>query len=121
METFRPVSRHLAMGLGLALVSSASFGTSGTLARGLLDSGWTPGAATLVRISIAAVLVAPFGAWSMRGRWYLLRRRLPMVALYGVLAVAGAQFCYFSAVGYMAVGPALLIEYTAPAAVVLWL
>jgi len=37
--------------------------------------------------------------------------------------VAGAQFCYFSAVQHMQVGPALLIEYTAPAAVVvhLWL
>ena len=40
---------------------------------------------------------------------------------YGVLAVAGAQFCYFSAVSHMQVGPALLIEYTAPAAVVVWL
>ena len=39
------------------------------------------------------------------------------------MAVAGAQFCYFSAVAHMQVGPALLIEYTAPAAVVafLWL
>ena len=38
-----------------------------------------------------------------------------------MLAVAGAQFCYFSAVQHMQVGPALLIEYTAPAAVVVWL
>ncbi len=37
-----------------------------------------------------------------------------------MLAVAGAQFCYFSAVAHMQVGPALLIEYTAPAAVVCW-
>ena len=35
--------------------------------------------------------------------------------------VAGAQFAYFSAVQRMDVGPALLIEYTAPAAVVVWL
>jgi drug/metabolite transporter (DMT)-like permease len=41
--------------------------------------------------------------------------------LYGVLAVAGAQFCYFSAVSHMQVAPALLIEFTAPAAVVVWL
>jgi drug/metabolite transporter (DMT)-like permease len=43
------------------------------------------------------------------------------VVTYGVLAVAGARFCYFSAVSYMQVGPALLIEYTAPATVVVWL
>ncbi len=35
--------------------------------------------------------------------------------------MAGAQFCYFSAVQYMQVAPALLIEFTAPAAVVAWL
>jgi drug/metabolite transporter (DMT)-like permease len=35
--------------------------------------------------------------------------------------VAGAQFCYFSAVQYMQVAPALLIEFTAPVAVVVWL
>ena len=41
--------------------------------------------------------------------------------LFGAVAVAGAQFAYFSAVQRMDVGPALLIEYTAPAAVVVWL
>jgi drug/metabolite transporter (DMT)-like permease len=35
--------------------------------------------------------------------------------------VAGTQFAFFSAVAAMDVGPALLIEYTAPAAVVVWL
>jgi drug/metabolite transporter (DMT)-like permease len=43
------------------------------------------------------------------------------VLVYGALAVAGAQFCYFSAVATMDVAPALLIEYTAPAAVVVYL
>ena len=34
-------------GLTIALISAASFGLSGSLARSLLDLGWTPGAATL--------------------------------------------------------------------------
>ena len=51
----------------------------------------------------------------------LLRRNAGLLAGYGLVAVAGAQFCYFSAVTHMQVGPALLIEYTAPAAVVVWL
>ena len=37
------------------------------------------------------------------------------------MPVAGTQFAYFSAVQRMDVGPALLIEFTAPAAVVVWL
>lgn len=108
-------------GLAFALLSALSFGASGGLVRGLLDTGWSPGAATLARVSIAAVVVAPFGVAALRGRWSLLRRSAGLITLYGLLAVAGAQFCYFSAVTSMQVGPALLIEYTAPAAVVLWL
>lgn len=102
------------------MLSAVSFSLSGPLARGLLDTGWSPGAVVSARIALAAVIVAPFGARSLRGRWDLLRRNAAVVLAYGVLAVAGAQFCYFSAVQRLQVGPALLIEYTAPAAVVLW-
>jgi drug/metabolite transporter (DMT)-like permease len=109
-----------ASGLTFAVLSAVSFSLSGPLARGLLDTGWSPGAVVSARIALAAVIVAPFGARSLRGRWNLLRRNVLVVLAYGVLAVAGAQFCYFSAVQRLQVGPALLIEYTAPAAVVLW-
>ena len=108
-------------GLAFALVSALSFGLSGAVARGLLDTGWSPGATTLIRVSVAALVVLPLGLVALRGRWELLRRNVSIVVTYGVLAVAGAQFCYFSAVQHMQVGPALLIEYTAPAAVVVWL
>jgi drug/metabolite transporter (DMT)-like permease len=115
-----PGSR-LVSGLVLAVVSAATFGLSGALARGLLDTGWSPGAVVLVRVGLAALIVTPLGLVSLRGRWALLRRNARLIALYGAVAVAGAQFCYFSAVAHMQVGPALLIEYTAPAAVVVYL
>ena len=110
-----------ASGLAFALVSAVTFGLSGALARPLLESGWSAGAVTLVRVGGAALLVAPFALVALRGQWEALRRSAGLVVMYGVLAVAGAQFCYFSAVSHMQVGPALLIEYTAPAAVVVWL
>jgi drug/metabolite transporter (DMT)-like permease len=110
-----------ASGLGFALVSAAAFGLSGALARPLLEAGWSAGATVLVRIALGAVIVVPFGIHALRGRWHLIGRNAGLISLYGLLAVAGAQFCYFSAVQYMQVGPALLIEYTAPAAVVAWL
>ncbi|WP_309504945.1 MULTISPECIES: EamA family transporter [Nocardioides] len=112
---------RLASGLGFALLSASAFGMSGALARELLGTGWSAGAIVLVRVGIAAVVVLPFGLASLRWRWVLLRRNAWVMLVYGALAVAGAQFCYFSAVQHMQVGPALLIEYTAPAAVVVWL
>jgi drug/metabolite transporter (DMT)-like permease len=111
----------LGIGFALAIASAASFGLSGPLARGLLDAGWSAGAVVLVRIAIAAVVVAPVAARALRGRWGALRANAGLVVLFGAVAVAGAQFAYFSAVQRMDVGPALLIEYTAPAAVVVWL
>ncbi len=116
-----PAGSRLAGGLAFALASALAFGMSGSLARGLLDTGWSPGAVVLVRVGLAAIVVLPFGVRALRGRREVLRRSASMVATYGVLAVAGAQFCYFSAVQHMQVAPALLIEYTAPAAVVVWM
>ncbi len=75
----------------------------------------------LVRLGLGALVVAPFAVADLRGRWGVLRAHAGLVLLYGAVPMALAQFAYFSAVARMAVGPALLIEYTAPAAVVGWL
>jgi drug/metabolite transporter (DMT)-like permease len=108
-------------GLGFAMVSAASFGLSGSLARGLMDAGWSSAAAVSVRILLAAVVLAPLAIVQLRGRWDLLRRNLPLVGVYGLLAVAGCQLAFFNAVERMPVGVALLIEYMSPVAVIGWL
>lgn len=108
-------------GLLLAAASATSFGLAGALARGLLDSGWSAGAAVTVRIAIAAAFLVVPGALALRGRWHLLRTNAGLMAAYGIAAVAGAQLCYFYAVSYMQVSVALLLEYTAPVAVVMWM
>lgn len=115
------VPPRAATGLLVALLSAVSFGMAGALASPLIDAGWSPGAVVLVRIGAGALVVIPFGVVALRGRWDLLWRNLPLVVMYGMVAVAGAQFAYFSAIEHLDVGPALLIEFTAPAAVVLWL
>ena len=112
---------RLAAGLGFAVISAMSFGLSGSFAKGLLDAGWSAGAAVTVRVAIAALVLLVPAVLSLRGRWGLLLRNLPMIAGYGLVAVAGCQLAYFNAVTHMQVGVALLIEYTAPVAVILWL
>jgi len=109
------------IGLALAVASAASFGLSGSLARGLLDAGWSAGSVVLIRLAIGALFVAPFAAHALRGQWSAWRSNAGFVLIFGAIPVAGAQFSYFSAVQRMDVGPALLIEFTAPAAVVVWL
>jgi drug/metabolite transporter (DMT)-like permease len=98
-----------------------AFALSGSLARGMLDAGWSAGAVVLARLAIAALVVAPIAVRALRGRWGALRVNLPLLLYFGAVPFAGTQFAYFSAVQRMDVAPALLIEFTAPAAVVVWL
>jgi len=109
------------VGLLVALGAAFSFGMSGAWARGLIDAGWTPGAAVTARVWVAALVLLVPALLALRGRWGAVRRNAGMIAAYGLLAVSATQLFYFQAVAVMDVGIALLVEYTAPIAVVLWL
>jgi len=119
--TTTAANTKVASGVGFALVAAASFGLSGSLAKGLMDIGWTAGSAVLLRVTIAALVLAIPGAIALRGRWHLLARNVGAIIAYGLFAVAGAQLFYFMAVQTLDVSIAMLIEYLAPVAVVLWL
>ena len=108
-------------GWALALTSAASFGLSGALGRGLMDAGWSAAAAVAVRVLLGGAVLVPVAVVQLRGRWGVLRRYLPLIVLFGAVPVAGCQLAYFTAVQHIPVGVALLIEYTAPLAVVGWL
>ncbi len=110
-----------ALGLAIALLSAATFGSSGTFGTALMATGWSPGAVVTARIVGAALLLAVPAALAMRGRWHLLRPNLGRILAYGVFAVAGCQFAYFMAVDRLSVGVALLLEYLAPVIIVGWL
>jgi len=108
-------------GLGLALLSAASFGTSGTFAASLLAAGWTPGAAVTVRVVVAALVLTVPALLLLRGQIDALRRGSRTITVYGLAAVAGCQLCYFNAVQHMSVAVALLVEYSGALLVVGWL
>jgi len=114
-------STHASAGLGLALVSAASFGTSGSFARSLSDAGWSAGAAVGARVGVAAAILAIPAILAMRGRWHAMRRNTGLLVIYGLTAVAGGQVCYFNAVQHLSVGVALLLEYLGTVLVVAWM
>jgi len=108
------------IGLLLAVVSAAAFGTSGVFATALLDAGWTAGSAVTVRMGVAGLALSVPAALQLRGRWSLLRSNARAVLAFGALAVALPQLAYFNAVGRLSVGVALLLEYSGVLLVVLW-
>ena len=73
-----------------------------------------------LRVTFAFLILLVFVALTNRRSLPLHRHELGPVAAYGVLGVAMTQWLYFVAITRMPIGIALLIEFTAPIMVVLW-
>jgi drug/metabolite transporter (DMT)-like permease len=109
----------------VAVCSALAFGMSGTFVKPVLDAGWSPGAGSIVRTGIGALILAVPTWRALRGRWHLVRRSWLGILLFGGVGIAGTQTAYFLAVSRIPVSTALMIEYLAPVLLViatgLWL
>src|ERR1700712_417841 len=111
---------HTGTGMLVALLSAATFATSGPFAKSLLTTGWTPGSVVFLRIGGAALILAVPTARALKGRWGDLLRAWPQLVTYGLMAVAVPQLAFFYAVEHLSVGVALLLEYLGMVLVVVW-
>ncbi|HYI55855.1 MAG TPA: EamA family transporter, partial [Microlunatus sp.] len=122
MTTTAPATRPVAdsttvdvrTGLPIALCSAAAFALSGSLASSLLVTGWSPAAVVAARVGGAFLILLIPCLLLLRRTGLPTGRATGRMVAYGVVAVAGAQLCYFSAVQHLSVGVALLLEYLAP-------
>jgi drug/metabolite transporter (DMT)-like permease len=107
-------STRVPLGLVIGVLASLSFGTSGALAKPLMEAGWSPAAAVTVRAALAGILLLPFALVALRGKWRVVwtaRRRILGMT---VIGVAATQLVYFAAIERIPVSSGLLIEYLAP-------
>ncbi|WP_033292375.1 EamA family transporter [Amycolatopsis jejuensis] len=118
--TAPPRITHRGRGLTLVVFAAIFFSTSGALAKPVMTAGMTPEQVTTIRIGFAAVLLlvgtaifAPRTLRVRRGEW-------PMLLAYGALGVAGTQLMYFIAANRIPVGIAILLEFTSPVLIALW-
>jgi drug/metabolite transporter (DMT)-like permease len=120
MEVTPPTPVHAGRGTLLVVLASFSFGASGPLAKPVMDAGMGPQQVASVRIGLAAlVLLAVVAVW----RPALLRVRRSdwrLLVGYGLVGVAGVQMLYFAAVSRIPIGIAMLLEFTSPILVALW-
>jgi drug/metabolite transporter (DMT)-like permease len=107
-------------GIALALISASSFGLSGSLARSLLDLGWSPAAVVAARVGGASLILLIPSLVLLRRIGLPTGRQAVRLLAYGVVAIALAQLSYFSAVQYLSVGVALLLEFLAPVMLIGW-
>ncbi|WP_245681877.1 EamA family transporter [Actinomadura kijaniata] len=114
--------RSRGWGLGLAVASSVCFGASGPFGKALIQAGLTAPQAVWLRIAGAALILVPL-VLLLRGRAAAasVRPHLGRLTIYGLTGVAGCQALYFVAASRLPVGIAILLEFTGPILVLLWL
>jgi drug/metabolite transporter (DMT)-like permease len=102
------------------LLASCCFGTSGPLAKPIMDAGLSPQQVASVRIGLAAVIMLVVVGLTRPGLLRVHRTHWRLLLAYGLAGVATAQVMYFAAVARIPIGVAMLLEFTAPILVALW-
>ena len=109
-------------GLGYLMVATAAtlFAVNGSVSKVVLGSGLSSLQLAQIRATGAALGLLLFLAFFARQHLRVDRRELAFLALFGVVGVASVQWLYFVAIDHLPIGVALLIEFTAPLFVALF-
>ncbi|WP_106813812.1 EamA family transporter [Microbacterium timonense] len=112
--TFGSAARMRTTGLVMGIASALAFSSSGPFVKPLLEAGWSLGAALLVRMGVAGLVLSPALVRAILRQRGFLRRHWRLIAAFGLMPVLGCQLFFFSAMQRMPVAVALLIQYLAP-------
>jgi drug/metabolite transporter (DMT)-like permease len=107
-------------GTALAVLAAALFAVNGSVSKLVLTTGMSSLRLVEIRCLAAAVIFFAIAAGRDPRSLVIGRRELGFVTLYGIVGVAMVQWLYFAAISRMPVSVALLIEFTAPLLVALW-
>lgn len=111
---------HRGRGVALILLASLCFGSSGAVGKPTMTAGLAPEQVTAVRLMTSALLLL-VGVAVFRPRLLRVGRGdIRVLAGYGLLGVAGVQLFYFTAASRIPVGIAILLEFTSPILIALW-
>jgi drug/metabolite transporter (DMT)-like permease len=112
---------HPYTGYFLYLIASVLFALNGTVSKAILMTGIDTERLSQLRVTVAFLVLLTFVAIKRPNALRLKRKEIPVLIAYGILGVAMTQYLYFVALVYLPVGVALLIEFTAPVMVALWM
>lgn len=113
--------RSPVVGYALVLTAAVLFGLNAGASRIPLRSGTDEATFTTVRITGALLVLVVIALVVDRSALRLpALRRLPLLIGLGIVGIAGLQGFYNVAINRLPLGIALLLEYTGPVLVVLW-
>jgi drug/metabolite transporter (DMT)-like permease len=114
------VERRPAVGYAMVAGAALLFAVNGTVSKVVLASGMSSLRLTEVRSLGAFLGFAAILAVTRPAALRVDRRELLFLALFGLAGVASVQLFYFLSIHRLQIGVALLIQYTAPLLVALW-
>jgi drug/metabolite transporter (DMT)-like permease len=113
--------RRPALGYALVVTGAVLFIVNAGVSRVAIRAGVDATSLTSLRVTGAVVVFALVAAAVRPGALRPPRGRdLLLLAALGLVGVAGLQWTYFVAIDRLPIGIALLLEYTAPVLVALW-
>lgn len=98
----------------LVVLSAFFFATTGVLAKLIIAGGISPLRLTQIRVTGVFIAMLLFVLITNRRALKITREELPNLILMGIIGIAGVQAFYFFAVTRMPVSITLVIEFTAP-------
>jgi len=105
----------------LTLTGALFFAFNGIIAKLVLASGLSTMRLTQVRCGGAFIILLTYVFLRYREKLRTTRAELPHLAIYGVVGFLAVQALYFVAISRLHVSIALIMEFTAPIWIVLWL
>lgn len=105
----------------LTLTGALFFAFNGIIAKLVLASGLSPMRLTQVRCGGAFIILLTYVFLRYREKLRTTRAELPHLAIYGVVGFLAVQALYFVAISRLHVSIALIMEFTAPIWIVIWL
>lgn len=98
----------------LVVFSAFFFATTGVIAKLIIAGGISPVRLTQIRTTGVFIALLVFLLITNRKSLRVTRKELPNLAMMGIFGIAGVQAFYFFAVTRMPVSITLVIEFTAP-------
>jgi len=108
------------IGVAAVLTGALLFAINGTVSKVVLEAGMSSLRLVEIRCTAAAIVFFLIAAARNSASLRIGVRELGFVVVYGITGIALVQWLYLVAIARMPVSLALLIEYTAPLLVALW-
>lgn len=103
------------------LAGALLFSFNGIVSKLVLTSSLSALNLAQVRSTGAFIILFLLIFFRSREKLRVTKKELPQLAFFGVIGIAAVQFLYFIAISRMHVSFALIIEFTAPIWIVLWI